>query len=45
MQKLLGEKLKGGVAKLTKKHICAVSFRHFGTIYKEANPSLCSCPA
>ena len=38
LQKLLGEKLKGDVTKLTKKEICAISFRHFGTMYKEANP-------
>ena len=38
LQKLLGEKLKGDVTKLTKKEICAISFRYFGTIYKEANP-------
>ena len=38
LQKLLGEKLKGDLTKLTKKEICAISFRHFGTMYKEANP-------
>ena len=26
------------MTKLTKKEICAISFRHFGTMYKEANP-------
>ena len=36
LQKPLGE--KGDVAMLTKKEICAISFRHFGTMYKEANP-------
>ena len=28
----------GDVSKLTKKEICAISFRYFGTLYKEANP-------
>jgi hypothetical protein len=28
----------GDVSKLTKKEICAISFRFFGTLYKEANP-------
>jgi len=36
LQKPLGE--KGDVAMLTKKEICAIFFRHFGTMYKEASP-------
>ena len=28
----------GDVSKLTKKRICAIFFRYFGTLYKEANP-------
>ena len=38
LQKVLGEKLKGDVTKLTKKEICAIYFRHFGAMHKEANP-------
>jgi ribosomal protein L12E/L44/L45/RPP1/RPP2 len=36
--KFHGEKIMGDVSKLTKKEICALSFRYFGTMYKEANP-------
>jgi hypothetical protein len=36
--KLNSEKVNGDVTKLSKKKICAVSFRFFGCMYKEANP-------
>jgi hypothetical protein len=36
--KLNSEKVNGDVTKLSKKEICAVSFRFFGCMYKEANP-------
>ena len=38
MVKLNSEKVNGGMTKLTKKEICAISFRFFGCMYKEANP-------
>jgi hypothetical protein len=36
--KLNSEKVNGDVTKLSKKEICAISFRFFGCMYKEANP-------
>ena len=36
--KLNSEKVKGDLTKLSKKEICAISFRYFGCMYKTANP-------
>ena len=36
--KLNSEKVNGDMSKLTKKQICAISFRYFGSLVKEANP-------
>jgi hypothetical protein len=36
--KLNSKKVNGGVTKLSKKEIYAISFRYFGCMYKEANP-------
>ena len=36
--KLNSEKVNGDLTKLSKKEICAISFRFFGCMYKEANP-------
>ena len=36
--KLNSDKLSGDVTKLTRKEICALSFRYFGTMYKESTP-------
>jgi hypothetical protein len=36
--KLNSEKVNGDVTKLSKKEICAIPFRFFGCMYKEANP-------
>jgi hypothetical protein len=35
--KLNSEKVNGDLTKLSKKEICAISFRFFGCMYKEAN--------
>ena len=36
--KLNSEKVNGDLTKLSKKEICAIFFRFFGCMYKEANP-------
>ena len=36
--KLNSEKVNGDLTKLSKKEICAISFRYFGCMYKAANP-------
>jgi hypothetical protein len=36
--KLNSEKVNGDLTKPSKKEICAISFRYFGCMYKEANP-------
>ena len=38
LAKLNSDKLNGDVSKLTKKEICALSFRYFGALHKESNP-------
>ena len=39
LAKLDSDKVNGDVSKLTKKEICAVSFRFFGCLVKEAKAS------